>query len=124
MFLMICPYVLCQIGMSSIIDQQLYYISGNTPIIAGQDLQSGGTWMGVTPQGRWAVLTNFRDGRDQNHMKLLGALSSGFLESDLLPIRFAQQLEQQQQNFAGFNLFMGNADQAVYMSNRGEARKY
>ena len=57
----------------------------------------------------------------KNHMKLLGALSSGFLESDLLPIRFAQQLEQQQQNFAGFNLFMGNADQAVYMSNRGEA---
>ncbi len=44
-----------------------------------------------------------------------------FLESDLLPIRFAQQLEQQQQNFAGFNLFMGTADQAVYMSNRGEA---
>lgn len=21
--------------------------------------------MGVTPQGRWAVLTNFRDGRDK-----------------------------------------------------------
>ena len=39
----------------------------------------------------------------------------------MLPIRFAQQLEQQQQNFAGFNLFMGTADQAVYMSNRGEA---
>lgn len=43
----------------------------HTPIIAGQDLQSGGTWMGVTPQGRWAVLTNFRDGRDKNNMKLL-----------------------------------------------------
>lgn len=50
-----------------------------------------------------------------------GHLVQAFLESDLLPIRFAQQLEQQQQNFAGFNLFMGNADQAVYMSNRGEA---
>jgi len=37
----------------------------NSPIIAGQDLQSGGTWMGITPTGRWAVLTNFRDGKDQ-----------------------------------------------------------
>ena len=37
----------------------------NSPIIAGQDLQSGGTWMGITPIGRWAVLTNFRDGKDQ-----------------------------------------------------------
>ncbi|WP_199977423.1 NRDE family protein [Acinetobacter pittii] len=94
----------------------------HTPIIAGQDLQSGGTWMGVTPQGRWAVLTNFRDGRDQKTYETSrGHLVQAFLESDLLPIRFAQQLEQQQQNFAGFNLFMGNADQAVYMSNRGEA---
>ncbi len=94
----------------------------HTPIIAGQDLQSGGTWMGVTPQGRWAVLTNFRDGRDkQQYETSRGHLVQAFLESDLLPIRFAQQLEQQQQKFAGFNLFMGTADQAVYMSNRGEA---
>lgn len=94
----------------------------HTPIIAGQDLQSGGTWMGVTPQGRWAVLTNFRDGRDKKQYETSrGHLVQAFLESDLLPIRFAQQLEQQQQNFAGFNLFMGTADQAVYMSNRGEA---
>ncbi len=94
----------------------------HTPIIAGQDLQSGGTWMGVTPQGRWAVLTNFRDGRDKKQYETSrGHLVQAFLESDLLPIRFAQQLEQRQQNFAGFNLFMGTADQAVYMSNRGEA---
>lgn len=38
----------------------------NSPIIAGQDLQSGGTWMGVTASGRWAVLTNYRDVRDKN----------------------------------------------------------
>ncbi|EMP7319845.1 NRDE family protein, partial [Acinetobacter baumannii] len=100
----------------------LLYQWEHTPIIAGQDLQSGGTWMGVTPQGRWAVLTNFRDGRDKKQYETSrGHLVQAFLESDLLPIRFAQQLEQQQQNFAGFNLFMGTADQAVYMSNRGEA---
>ena len=25
----------------------------NSSIVAGQDLQSGGTWMGVTASGRW-----------------------------------------------------------------------
>ena len=42
----------------------------NSPIIAGQDLQSGGTWMGVTKSGRWAVVTNFRDATDKKHIRL------------------------------------------------------
>ena len=91
-------------------------------IIAGQDLQSGGTWMGVTESGRWAIVTNFRNGRDKNQYSTSrGHLIQSFLESDLAPIRFAQQLEQQQQDYAGFNLFVGDREQAVYMSNRGEA---
>ena len=94
----------------------------NSSIIAGQDLQSGGAWMGVTESGRWAIVTNFRNGRDKNQYSTSrGHLIQSFLESDLAPIRFAQQLEQQQQDYAGFNLFVGDREQAVYMSNRGEA---
>lgn len=91
-------------------------------IVAGQDLQSGGTWMGITASGRWAILTNFRNGRDQqSYSTSRGHLIQAFLESELAPIRFVQQLEQQQQDYAGFNLFVGDRKQAVYMSNRGEA---
>ena len=94
----------------------------NSPIIAGQDLQSGGTWMGITTSGRWAVITNFRDGQDKGHYPTSrGHIIQNFLDSDLTPIRFAQDLEQRQCDYAGFNLFMGDQDQAVYMSNRGEA---
>ena len=94
----------------------------NSSIIAGQDLQSGGAWMGVTDSGRWAIVTNFRNGRDKNQYSTSrGHLIQSFLESDLAPFRFAQQLEQQQQDYAGFNLFVGDREQAVYMSNRGEA---
>ena len=95
---------------------------GNSPIIAGQDLQSGGTWMGVTASGRWAVVTNFRDATDKKtYPTSRGHLIQAFLESDLAPIRFAQALEKRQCDYAGFNLLLGDQDQAVYMSNRGEA---
>lgn len=94
----------------------------NSPIIAGQDLQSGGTWMGITESGRWAIVTNFRDATDKTtYATSRGELIQSFLESDLAPIRFAQQLEKQQCDYAGFNIFFGDLDQAVYMSNRGEA---
>lgn len=93
-----------------------------SPIIAGQDLQSGGTWMGVTAQGRWAIVTNYRDGNDkQTYPTTRGNLIQAFLESEQTPIRFAQELEKSQRDYAGFNLFVGDQQQAVYMSNRGEA---
>jgi len=94
----------------------------NSPIIAGQDLQSSGTWMGITVSGRWAVITNFRDGNDKNNYPTSrGHIIQHFLESELTPIRFAQELEKCQCDYAGFNLFVGDREQAVYMSNRGEA---
>lgn len=91
-------------------------------IIAGQDLQSGGTWMGVTASGRWAIVTNFRDGTDKkSYTTSRGHLIQQFLESDQPPIRFAKELEKKQCDYAGFNLFIGDTKQAIYMSNRGEA---
>ena len=94
----------------------------NSPIIAGQDLQSGGTWMGITASGRWAIVTNFRDGQDKKvYPTSRGELIQQFLESTQTPIRFAQELEKVQCDYAGFNLFLGDQNQAVYMSNRGEA---
>lgn len=93
----------------------------HSPIVAGQDLQSGGTWMGVTDTGRWAIITNYRDGRDQSqYATSRGHIVQQYLQSALLPLRFAQQLEQQQCDYAGFNLFIGDRTQAVYISNRGE----
>ena len=34
---------------------------GSPTLYAGRDLRAGGTWMGVTQHGRFAIITNFRE---------------------------------------------------------------
>jgi len=49
-------------------------------VIAGRDLQSGGTWVGLDHRGRVAVVTNVRDGFAQPHDgPSRGALPTAFL---------------------------------------------
>src|SRR5687767_15061005 len=48
-------------------------------ILAGRDLVGGGTWLGVTKQGRFAAVTNYRD-----PLAPIGKLSRGNLVADFL----------------------------------------
>ena len=91
-------------------------------IIAGRDKQAGGTWMGVNLSGRWAVLTNFRDGQDK---KLYATspitLVQNYHDSQMTPLPFLTCLKPSQTDYAGFNLIVGDRTQAAYMSNKGVA---
>ena len=49
-------------------------------ILAGRDLEQSGTWLGVTPTGRMAAITNFREPAAMDKR----APSRGLLVSDLL----------------------------------------
>lgn len=103
------------------------------PIYAGRDSQSGGTWLGVYQKryqqprqvtfeqnGRWAAVLNFRDGVQATmEERSRGELVTEFLTNDLSPMAFAQQINLQ--DYAGFNLIIGNDKQAVIVNNRGHA---
>ncbi len=53
----------------------------NPQILAGKDLQSGGTWMGVNRNGRFAAITNYRNGLEE---PLKNAPSRGDLVAEFL----------------------------------------
>lgn len=43
-----------------------YFWPENNKLLAGQDLQAGGTWLGMSPSGEFAAITNIRDPKNNN----------------------------------------------------------
>ena len=93
-------------------------------IFAGRDLQAGGTWMGVTRDGRFAAVTNFRDPSDKRSTaRSRGELVSGFLLSREAPEPFLAALHARSRDYNGFNLIVGDGKSLWYYGSReGEAR--
>lgn len=83
-------------------------------IIAGRDLVSGGSWMGVSKSGRFAVVTNIRnaDGPDPDKLSR-GALVADWLADGRLPDDVGR--------FNPFNLIVTDDEIAHYLSNRATA---
>ena len=103
-------------------------------LLAGRDLQGGGTWLGVTRSGRFAALTNYREPlleREQGRgpspaLPTRGALVRGFLESAQPPQAFLDHLAARAAAFTWFNLVVadlgpGRGADAGWASNRGAA---
>lgn len=85
-------------------------------ILAGRDLQAGGTWLGVTRGGRFAAVTNYRDPGAPEGRCSRGELTRAFLAGEASPEAFLQALEPEA--YGGFNLFLGNREGLYYYSNR------
>lgn len=88
-------------------------------VIAGLDLQAGGTWLGVSLQGRFGLLTNYREpGAQRSDAPSRGALVSNYLLSDQPAQAYVDALHAQAQSWNGFNLIVGDLQSAWYLGNR------
>lgn len=78
-------------------------------ILAGRDLQAGGTWLGASADGRFALVTNFRvPGYPRPHLASRGALVTDWL------------LGREPHGIAGmnpFNLLLTGPDGAWHVTN-------
>ena len=83
-------------------------------LIAGRDLQSGGTWLGVSERGRLVVVTNLRGfGLPED-----GRPSRGALVTDLL--RGSDPVAVEIEAYNPVNLIAIDSDQALFLANRPE----
>ncbi len=88
-------------------------------LLAGRDLAAGGTWLGVTRQGRFAALTNYRDPAAGSAQRSRGLLVSGFLQGRLSAWDYALAVAGEGLHYGGFNLLLGDTRALVALSNRG-----
>lgn len=91
-------------------------------IVAGRDLQEGGTWLGLRRDGRFAALTNFRDPAGHRaDAPSRGQLVARFLATDIAQADFAAELVASAREYNGYNMLFGSVDALHYYSNVGEA---
>jgi len=83
-------------------------------IIAGRDLEAGGTWLGVSEQGRLAVVTNLRG----HGMPVRDRASRGALVADVLAGDSTDAGTLDLARFNPFNLIVADATQARFLTNR------
>ena len=93
------------------------------PILAGRDLKAGGTWLGVTSEGCFAALTNYRGAVPP----ALGAPSRGRLVADFLQSGagardHAREVAREADRYSGFNLLLADRGDLFCVTNRGKER--
>jgi uncharacterized protein with NRDE domain len=87
-------------------------------ILAGKDLQADGTWLGITKQGQWSALTNYRDPSIQRqNPPSRGKLPLNFLQNSQQPENYLTNVQAYSEQFMGFNLLAGSISQLGYYSN-------
>ncbi|WP_440999754.1 NRDE family protein [Fodinibius sp. SL11] len=91
----------------------------NPTILAGKDLEAGGTWLGINKYGDFSAITNYRDPNIQKeHPPSRGQLVLDFLKNDSAPSTYLNELQSRADKFMGFNLLTGSLDELGYYSNQ------
>lgn len=93
-------------------------------VLAGRDLEAGGTWIGVTRAGRFAALTNRRDpARRVTDAPSRGALVLRALTGARAPRETLAEIAADSGRYAGFNLLAGDLRElAVHDNDSGDVR--
>jgi uncharacterized protein with NRDE domain len=94
-------------------------------ILAGKDLRAGGSWLGINRNGRFAVVTNYREPEAATSgRRSRGELVVGFLASTRPVVDWMDELNARQDDYGGFNLIVGDGGQMHFLTNRGEDSRF
>lgn len=87
-------------------------------LLAGRDLEKGGTWGGITTDGRMAFITFVRRREPRMaHPVPRGSIVPAFLRMPVAVETFLDQLHQTRTQYLGYNLVCGDRERLFHYSN-------
>mgnify|MGYP006276319001 CR=1 FL=1 len=96
----------------------LHWWEDHANILAGRDLEAMGTWMGMSKEGRFAAVTNYRDlSNIDPSRKSRGDLTKNFLLDQSQGKTYLEALYEESDNYNGFNLLVGDVKNLYHYSN-------
>ena len=88
-------------------------------VLAGRDLEAGGTWLGIDRRGRFAAVTNYRQGqREPRAARSRGHLVSEYLTTGIDVGSHVERIQRDASLYNGFSLIAGDAHGLFFFSNR------
>ena len=100
----------------------LAWWTDGAPLLAGRDLEAGGTWLGLDRRGRLALVTNYRDpSLPKPGGRTRGDLVPGFLRSDQSAEQCVRDAARAAGDYAGFSLLAMDAAGLGYAVNQPRA---
>jgi len=99
--------------------KEAHYWESPRQLLAGKDLEAGGTWMGVNKHGHVAAVTNYRDPTNyQNNKASRGQIPVNFLGAGIRAEEYIRELKKQSSKFNGFNLLALDNEKLVHYNNQ------
>ena len=90
-------------------------------MLAGRDLESLGTWLGIEQRGRFATVTNVRSRTTERSERSRGLLVSDFLASQVSTTDYLRNVAEHGNQYDGFNLLVDDGRELGWYSNQGQS---
>lgn len=88
-------------------------------LLAGKDIEAGGTWLGITTEGKFSAITNYRDIKNlKQNAPTRGKLVTDYLLNYNSTSIFENELKENADLYNGYNLIFGNLNGLNYFSNQ------
>jgi uncharacterized protein with NRDE domain len=88
-------------------------------VYGGRDLEHGGTWLALATSGRFAAITNYRQGqRVDKAPHSRGELTRDFLTGNAEVLDYLSDVQRRDGQYHGYSLIAGTVQQLYFYSNR------
>lgn len=99
--------------------EKAHFWKDHPDLLAGKDVEAGGTWLGITKFGRFAAITNYRDMHTiKENAPTRGLLTLNFLTSEVSAFQYGNSLKENADLYNGYNLLFSDLENLFYFSNQ------